>query len=84
MEKIDKTLKRLESMVKFLSEDLRFNEVHLKNYKNEKGKIRYKGCFRVYNKQITFEDLTLTDLDYLIEGILIGYVFCTVKNEYKK
>lgn len=84
MNEKNKTLERVENMVKFLGNDLRFNEVHANSYRNKQGKIKYKGSFRVYNKQITFEDVSLNELDNLLEGILIGYFFCTVKNEYKK
>lgn len=84
MEKTDKTLERLENMVKFLGEDLRFNEVHLKNYENKKGKIRYKGSLRVRDKLYNFDDLTLKEVDMLLSGVLMGYFLCTVKNEYKK
>ena len=84
MNEKNKTLKRLESMVKFLSEDLRFNEVHLKNYKNEKGKIRYKGSLRVRDELFNFDNLTLNEIDMLLSGVIMGYLFCTVKNEHKK
>lgn len=78
MEK-SKKLERVESTLDFLSNKLHFNEVHANSYRDKQGKIKYKGCFRVYNKQINFEDVTLTDLDNLLEGILIGYLFCMMK-----
>lgn len=84
MEKTGKKLERIDSTLDFLSNKLRFNEVHANSYRDKQGKIKYKGRFRVYNREITFEDVTLTDLDNLLEGILIGYLFCMVKNEYKK
>ena len=84
MNEKNKTLKRLESMVKFLSEDLRFNEVHLKNYKNEKGKIRYKGSLRVHDEFFTFDNLTLSEIDMLLSGVIMGFFFCTIKNDHKK
>ena len=84
MEKIDKTLKRVENMVKILGNDLRFNEVHLKNYENEKGKIRYKGSLRVRDELFNFDDLSLKEVDMLLSGVIMGYFLCTVKNEYKK
>ncbi len=84
MEKIDKTLKRVENMVKFLGNDLRFNEVHLKSYENEKGKIRYKGFLRVRDELSNFDNLTLNEIDMLLSGVIMGYLFCEVKNEYKK
>ncbi len=83
-EKIDKTLKRVENMVKFLGNDLRFNEVHLKSYENEKGKIRYKGFLRVRDELSNFDNLTLNEIDMLLSGVIMGYLFCEVKNEYKK
>ena len=84
MNEKNKTLKRVESMVKFLSKDLRFNEVHLKSYENKQGKIRYNVYLRVSEYDYSFTDMTLNDVDSLLTGILIGYFFCTVKNEYKK
>ena len=71
-------------MLNFLGNDLRFNEVHVNSYKNKQGKIRYKGSLRVYSKEISFEDKTLDDLYNLLQGILIGYLFCKVKNDYEK
>lgn len=84
MNEKNKTLKRVENMVKFLGNDLRFNEVHLKNYKNEKGKIRYKGSLRVRDELFNFDNLTLNEIDMLLSGVIMGYLFCMVKNEYKK
>ena len=84
MEKIRKKLERIDSTLDFLSKKLRFNEVHANSYRDKQGKIKYKGRFRVYNREITFEDVSLNELDNLLEGILIGYLFCMVKNEYKK
>ena len=84
MNEKNKTLKRVENMVKFLGNDLRFNEVHLKNYKNEKGKIRYKGSLRVHDELFNFDNLTLNEIDMLLSGVIMGYFFCMVKNEYKK
>ena len=84
MEKTEEKIERIEGTLDFLSKKLRFNEVHANSYRDKQGKIKYKGRFRVYNREITFEDASLTDLDNLLEGILIGYLFCMVKNEYKK
>ena len=84
MEKIDKTLERVENIVKILANDLRFNEVHLKNYENEKGKIRYKGSLRVRDELFNFDNLTLNEIDMLLSGVIMGYFLCTVKNEHKK
>lgn len=84
MEKTGKKLERIESTLDFLSNKLRFNEVHGNSYRDKQGKIKYKGRFRVYNREITFEDVSLNELDNLLEGILIGYLFCMVKNEYKE
>ena len=84
MKKIRKKLERIDSTLDFLSKKLRFNEVHANSYRDKQGKIKYKGRFRVYNREITFEDVSLNELDNLLEGILIGYLFCMVKNEYKK
>ena len=84
MEKREKILERVESTLDFLSKKLRFNEVHANSYRDKQGKIKYKGRFRVYNREITFEDVSLNELDNLLEGILIGYLMCMVKNDYKK
>ena len=83
MEK-SKILDRVESTLDFLSKKLHFNEVHANSYRDKQGKIKYKGRFRVYNRKITFEDVSLNELDNLLEGILIGYLLCMVKNDYKK
>ena len=84
MNEKNKTLERIEGTLDFLSKKLRFNEVHANSYSDKQGKIKYKGRFRVYNKEITFEDVSLNELDNLLEGILIGYLFCAIKNENKK
>lgn len=84
MEKIDKSLKRVENMVKILANDLRFNEVHLKSYENEKGKIRYKGSLRVRDALSNFDNLTLNEIDMFLSGVITGYLLCEAKNENKK
>lgn len=84
MEKIDKTLKRVENMVKLLGNDLRFNEVHLKSYENEKGKIRYKGSLRVCYESSNFDNLTLNEIDMFLSGVITGYLLCEAKNDHKK
>ena len=83
-ERKNKTLKRVENKVKILGNELRFNEVHLKSYENKQGKIRYNVYLRVSEYDYSFTDMTLNDVDSLLTGILIGYLFCRVKNEYKK
>ncbi len=84
MEKIDKTLKRVKNTLDFIANKLSFNEVHVSSYKNNQGKTRYKGNLRVKDRRFVFKDMTLNDMDNLTSGILIGYLFCMVKNEYKK
>ena len=84
MNEKNKTLKRVENKVKILGNELRFNEVHLKSYENKQGKIRYNVYLRVSEYDYSFTDMTLNDVDSLLTGILIGYLFCRVKNEYKK
>ena len=83
MEK-DKTIKRVKRALYFLSHDLIFNEVHLNSYTNKQGKIRYNVYLRVSEYDYSFKDMTLNDVDNLLTGVLIGYLFCRVKNEYKK
>ena len=83
MEK-NKKLERVKDTLNFLSDNLRFNEVHANSYKNKQGKLRYKGSLRVHEQEFTFEEMSLNDLDNMLCGILIGYLFCRIKNEYKK
>lgn len=83
MEK-SKMLERVETTLDFLANELRFNEVHANSYRDKRGKIKYKGSFRVSKYDFSFKDMSLNDVDKLLNGILIGYLFCMVKNDYKK
>lgn len=84
MKEKDKVLKRVKRAVYFLSHDLRFNEVHLNSYENKQGKIRYNVYLRVSKYDFSLKDMSLNDVDKLLNDILIGYLFCMVKNDYKK
>ena len=84
MEKIRKKLERIDSTLDFLSKKLRFNEVHANSYRDKQGKIRYNVYLRVSKYDFSLKDMNLNDVDNLLNGILIGYLFCMVKNDYKK
>ena len=84
MKEKDKALKRVKNSLDFIANKLSFNEVHVSSYKNNQGKTRYKGNLRVKDRRFVFKDMTLNDMDNFIIGILVGYLFCMVKNEYKK
>ena len=79
MEKTGKKLERVETTLDFLANKLRFNEVHANSYRNKQGKIRYNVYLRVSKYDFSFKDMSLNELDNLLEGILIGYLFCMVK-----
>lgn len=83
MEK-DKTLDRIKKALDFLIDRIRLNEVHVNSYKNKRGKIKYKGCLRAYDKKFSFEEMSLNDVDNFLSGILIGYLFCTTQYDHKK
>ena len=79
MEK-EKVIKELKECVKFMTSDLKFNEVHIESYKNSRGKTRYKGKIRVHSMEFTFTDLSLYEVNDIFSGILVGYAFALKEN----
>lgn len=82
MEK-EKLIKELKECVKFMTSDLKFNEVHIESYKNSRGKARYKGKIRVHSMEFTFTDLSLYEVNNIFNGVLVGYGLALNEIDYE-
>ena len=78
----EKLLKEIKEQVELMTHSLKFNEVHIESYTNNRGKTRYKGKIRVHEMEFTFTDFSIYEVENIFDGILVGYAFALKKIDY--